>query len=397
MKPLCIIFCNIFLFLKRLFKISTREIIMVIPAIKKIFYRVLIFGLINAFFIANVHSQQSTKFKTVVIDAGHGGKDPGALGKNAKEKDIVLAIALKVGDYVKKYLPDVKVVYTRKKDVFVPLYKRAEIANKIDADLFISIHANYISNPNIQGVETYALGTARSNENLEVAKKENSVIVMEDEYTTKYEGFDPNSAESYILFEYMQSTYVEQSTLMASLLQKQFRERAGRHDRGVKQAGFLVLRNITHPSVLVEVGFLSNKNEEKYLMTSEGQAYIASAIFRAIRDYKKQFDEKSTEVVNHAKKEKPTLKNNIVYRIQIASYRREIKKGSGIYKKYNDVYVFKDDGRYKYTTGSSNDYNEISKLLIQIKKKVPDSFIVAFENNKKIPLSEALQKTNTGK
>lgn len=369
---------------------------MVVAATKKIFYRILILGLINAFFIATVYSQQSTKFKTVVIDAGHGGKDPGALGRNAKEKDVVLAIALKVGEYVKKYLPDVKVIYTRKKDVFVPLYKRAEIANKSDADLFISIHANYISNPNIRGVETYALGPARSNENLEVAKKENSVIVMEDEYTTKYEGFDPNSAESYILFEYMQSTYVEQSTLMASLLQKQFRERAGRHDRGVKQAGFLVLRNITHPSVLVEVGFLSNSNEEKYLMTPNGQAYIASAIFRAIRDYKKQYDEKSTEVVNKVEKKKPSVKNNIVYRIQVASYRREIKKGSGIYKKYNDIYVFNENGRYKYTTGSSHDYNEISKLLTRIKKKVPDSFIVAFENNKKIPLTEAMKKTNPG-
>jgi len=336
--------------------------------------------------------QASTKFNTVVIDAGHGGKDPGALGSSVYEKDVVLAIALKVGDYVKKYLPGVKVIYTRDKDVFIPLYKRAEIANKSDADLFISIHANSISNPNIHGVETYALGPARSNENLDVAKKENSVIVMEDEYTTRYEGFDPNSAESYILFEYMQSTYVEQSTLMASLLQKQFHDRAGRKDRGVKQAGFLVLRNITHPSVLVEVGFLSNKTEEKYLKSEAGQTYIASAIFRAIRDYKKQFDEKSVEVKTgkRTKEQKP----EITYRIQISSTKRLVKKGNGIYKKFKDVYYFKEGNRYKYTTLSSSDYNEISKKLKDIKKKAPGSFIVAFKGDKKIPVSEAVKITN---
>ena len=342
---------------------------------------------------AGAQVQRSTKFNTVVIDAGHGGKDPGALGSSVMEKDVVLAIALKVGKYIKQYLPDVKVIYTRDKDVFIPLYKRADIANKSDADLFISIHANSISDPRIHGVETYALGPARSNENLEVAKKENSVIVMEDEYTTRYEGFDPNSAESYILFEYMQSTYVEQSTLMASLLQKQFHDRAGRKDRGVKQAGFLVLRNITHPSVLVEVGFLSNKAEEKYLKSESGQTYIASAIFRAIRDYKKQYDEKSVEV-KKADKKKIETRPDITYRIQVASYRRKIKEGSGIYKKFKDVYYYKEGNRYKYTTLKSSDYNEISKKLKEIKKKAPGSFIVAFEGDKKIPVSEAVKITN---
>ncbi len=353
---------------------------------------------ISMIFGININGQKknSTKFNTVVIDAGHGGKDPGALGGNIHEKDVVLAIALKVGKYVNEYLPDVKVIYTRDKDEFIPLYKRAEIANKSDADLFISIHANYISDPRIHGVETYALGPARSNENLEVAKKENSVIVMEDEYTTKYEGFDPNSAESYILFEYMQSTYVEQSTLMASLLQKQFHDRAGRKDRGVKQAGFLVLRNITHPSVLVEVGFLSNKAEEKYLMSDKGQTYIASAIFRAIRDYKKQYDEKSTEVKT-AKKEKVEKKPDITYRIQVASYRHMIKKGSGIYKKFKDIYFYKEGNRYKYTTLSSSDYFDITNKLRQVQKKAPGSFIVAFEGDKKIPVSDAIKITNTEK
>ncbi len=364
--------------------------------IKKASVKIFFIILLSAAFTIVAKAQKSTKFKTVVIDAGHGGKDPGASGKVAKEKDVVLAIALKVGNYVEDYLPDVKVIYTRKKDVFIPLYKRAEIANKNEADLFISIHANSISDNKIEGAETFALGPARSDENLDVAKKENSVIVMEDEYTTKYEGFDPNSTESYILFEYMQSTYVEQSTLMASIVQKQFKERAGRKDRGVKQAGFLVLRNVTHPSVLVEVGFLSNKTEEKYLTTSNGQTYIASAIFRAIRDYKKQFDEKSTEVKTSATKRKPKVENNIIFRIQIASYRREIRKGAGVYKKFDNIYVFKENGRYKYTTGSSSNYDEIYEKLKEIKKKVPGSFIVSFDKNKKIPLSDAKKKVNAG-
>ncbi|NPA36868.1 MAG: N-acetylmuramoyl-L-alanine amidase [Chlorobi bacterium] len=356
----------------------------------------LVFLFVSIFLAGTIYAQESTKFRTVVIDAGHGGKDPGALGKSAREKDVVLAIALKVGNYIEKYLPDVKVIYTRKTDTFIPLYKRAEIANKNDADLFISIHANYISNPKIQGVETFALGPARSDENLEVAKKENSVIVMEDAYTTKYEGFDPNSAESYILFEYMQSTYLEQSTLMASLIQKQFKERAGRRDRGVKQAGFLVLRNITHPSVLVEVGFLSNRAEERYLTSSTGQTYIASAIFRAVRDFKKQYDDKNAgENVTQKKDVKNDVKSNdVVYRIQVASFKREIKKGAGIYKKFSDIYVFRDGGRYKYATGEANDYNEIQKQLEKVKKKVPGCFIVAFEKGKKIPVSEAKRITN---
>ena len=212
---------------------------------------------------------------------------------------------------------------------------------------------------------------------------------MEDEYTTTYEGFDPNSTESYILFEYVQSTYLEQSTFMASLVQKQFKERAGRKDRGVKQAGFLVLRNVTHPSVLVEVGFLSNRTEEKYLTTSNGQTYIASAIFRAIRDYAKQFDEKSTVVKSSASVKMPKIEKSIVFRIQVASYRREVKKGAGIYKKFDDVFVYKENGRYKYTTAASSDYDEISKKLVEIKKKVHGSFIVSFDGNNKIPLSEA--------
>lgn len=188
--------------------------------------------------LSPLYGQHALKLKTVVIDPGHGGKDPGAVGKLAKEKDVVLAISLKLGNYIEKYLPDVKVIYTRKTDVFVPLNERAEIANANNADLFLSIHANYIANPRIYGTETFVLGLHRSEEHLEVAKKENSVIVMEEDYTTKYEGFDPNVPESYIIFELMQNVYLDQSIQVASLVQNQFHQRVGRKDRGVKQAGF---------------------------------------------------------------------------------------------------------------------------------------------------------------
>ncbi|MFW6222671.1 MAG: N-acetylmuramoyl-L-alanine amidase family protein, partial [Bacteroidota bacterium] len=195
------------------------------------------------------------KLNVVVIDPGHGGKDPGASGKYSKEKDIVLQVSKKLGHYIQKYMDDVKVIYTRDKDVFVPLHERADIANKNNADLFISIHANAISTSSVYGVETFAMGLHKSESNLEVAKKENKVIELEDNYEEEYEGFDPSSAESYIIFSLMQNTYLSQSLEFASYVQNQFRERVNRNDRGVKQAGFLVLWRTNMPSILVELGF----------------------------------------------------------------------------------------------------------------------------------------------
>jgi N-acetylmuramoyl-L-alanine amidase len=192
------------------------------------------------------------KIHTVVVDPGHGGKDPGTVGKQTKEKEIVLGIALKLGKYIEDNMSDVKVIYTRKTDVFVPLHERAEIANKNDADIFISIHANADPKWKAEGTETYAMGLHKSEDNLEVAKLENSVILMEEDYTTNYENFDPNSAESYIAISLLQNIHLEQSLEFASYIQNQFRERAKRKDRGVKQAGFLVLWQTTMPSVLVE-------------------------------------------------------------------------------------------------------------------------------------------------
>ncbi len=227
---------------------------------------------------------------TVVIDPGHGGRDPGAVGRNVKEKDLTLAIALQLGQYIKESMPDVKVIYTREKDEFVELFRRAQIANENNADLFISIHCNSSRSTSAYGTETFVMGLHRSQANLEVARKENASILYEEDYMDTYDGFDPHSPEANIIFSLYQNAYLDQSLSVASLIQDQFRERAQRVDRGVKQAGFLVLYQITMPGILVEAGFLSNPREEQYLMSETGQAHIASAIFRAFRDYKEQQD-----------------------------------------------------------------------------------------------------------
>ncbi len=223
--------------------------------------------------------------KTIVIDPGHGGKDPGAIGKKSKEKDITLAIALKTGNYIKKNIKGVKVIYTRTKDEFVPLYKRAEIANKNNADLFISIHVNSAPNKKAYGTETYIMGLHKSEDNLQVAIKENSAALLEDNYKQNYEGIDPKSPETYIIMTLYQNAYRDYSLKFARFVQDQFRLRAKRRDLGVKQAGFLVLWKTTMPAVLIEVGFISNPKEELYLNTDYGQSIIASAIYRAVKDY----------------------------------------------------------------------------------------------------------------
>ncbi len=250
-----------------------------------------LFLLCGSFKETNVN-KSAYQVKKIVIDAGHGGKDSGTVGKNCFEKDVVLSIALKLGEIIKENLKDVEVIYTRDDDTFVPLNKRAEIANKNDADLFISIHAN--SEPkghhSAFGTETYVMGEHTSDRNLEIAKKENSVILMEENYEEKYEGFDPNSPESYILFSLYQSAYVYNSLKLAEYIEDQFKNRVKRNSRGVKRAGFIVLWKTTMPSVLTEVGYLSNPKEENYLTDPLSQVYIASGIFRAIRDYKEEIE-----------------------------------------------------------------------------------------------------------
>ncbi len=235
--------------------------------------------------------------KVVVIDAGHGGKHPGTMSKNTKEKDITLQVALKVGAIIEQNIKDVKVVYTRKTDVFIGLDERAKIANDLNADAFISIHANSLPanvsqerRNQIYGTETYVMGLHVSNANFEVAKRENSVILLEENYEEKYAGFDPNSPESYILFSLEQSAHLEASLSLASKIENQFGTRAGRKSRGVKQAGFIVLYKTAMPSVLVEIGYLSNQKEEKDLNDELVQDYIASAIYRAFKEYKEEVE-----------------------------------------------------------------------------------------------------------
>ena len=230
----------------------------------------------------------SAQAYTLVIDAGHGGKDPGAIGRTRQEKNINLAVALAFGKLVEQNCPDVKVVYTRKTDVFVELDERANIANRNKADLFVSIHVNSTAAKNgPQGTETYTLGMHRAADNLEVAKRENSVITLESNYEQKYEGFDPKSSESYIIFELMQDKNMEQSVNFAKLVQQQFKSTAGRVNKGVYQAGFLVLRATSMPSALIELGYINNANEETYLCSAAGQSALAKSIYNAFKAYKK--------------------------------------------------------------------------------------------------------------
>ncbi len=233
---------------------------------------------------------QDYKVDIVVIDAGHGGKDPGTHGKKAKEKDIALSIALELGATIKTYLPDVKVIYTRDDDTFIPLDKRAEIANKNGADLFISVHCNASPSSWVRGTETWVMGLHKTADNLKVAMRENSVIDLEEGAASKYGGFDPNSPESYILFSLYQNAYLNNSVALAEKVEKQFKERAGRKSLGVKSAGFLVLWKTSMPSILVETGYLSNVKEESELRNKLVQSYIASGIFRAFRDYKSEIE-----------------------------------------------------------------------------------------------------------
>lgn len=237
-------------------------------------------------YISFLLSAQAKSF-TVVIDAGHGGKDPGAVGATLKEKDINLRVALALGKLLEKNMNDAKVVYTRKTDVFVELNERAAIANRNKADLFISIHTNASAgNKTVSGTESYTLGMHRANSNLEVAKRENSAIMLEKGYKEKYEGFDPKSSESYIIFELMQDQYMKQSVGLAGKIQKQFANTAKRNNRGVQQAGFLVLRATSMPSVLVELGYITTPSEEKYLATQEATDKLSQSIYNAIKQYR---------------------------------------------------------------------------------------------------------------
>ncbi len=343
----------------------------------------------------------------VVIDAGHGGHDPGAIGKISKEKNINLNVALKVGNLIKRNCDDVKVVYTRSKDVFIPLDRRAEIANNAKADLFISIHTNALANNRTaKGASTWTLGLAKSDANLEVAKRENSVILYESDYKTRYAGFNPNSAESYIIFEFMQDKYMEQSVHLASLMQKQFRQTCKRADRGVHQAGFLVLKASAMPSILIELGFISTPEEERYLNSEEGSATMAEGIYRAFLNYKREHElrltgagktiipseqeENTTPQIVPIVAESATNDSEITFKIQILTSSRPLTQNDKRLKGLKDVDYYKEGGIYKYTYGASTDYNKVLRTKRTITARFKDAFIIAFRNGEKMNVSEAI-------
>jgi len=356
----------------------------------------------------------------VVIDPGHGGKDFGANVGEAKEKDIVLDLALRLGQSIKTNYPEIKVIYTRTKDVFIPLYDRANLANKNKADLFISIHVNGTDNSSAQGTETFVLGEHRSKDNFEVVKKENSVILLEDDYKTTYEGFDPNSSESYIMFANTQSEYLDQSIMLASAVQDQFREYAKRFDRSVKQAGFLVLRQAAMPSVLIEVGFISHPNERSYMLSETGKSTLSSSIFKAFKEYKRKIEDKSSFAVHAETSGSPNAKteskkeiseptetlnqtavpekvmgtetNNIYFSIQIAASAKKIDTSPSNFKGEKNVFRIDSEDVTRYYSGKYKNYNDAVNEKKRIEKKYPQAFIVAFESNELISVKKALGK-----
>ncbi len=347
-----------------------------------------------------IYAQKGSKIKTVVIDAGHGGKDPGAVGKYSKEKDIALAVALKTGGYIKQYFPDVKVIYTRSTDKFVPLHKRGDIANNSNADLFISIHCNANNSSKIFGAETYVLGVEekRTKQNMEVAMKENAAILLEDDAAIKYDDFNPNSTEAMIGLTLFQGENLDMSLNLAQKIQKQFTERVGRKDRSVYQAGFLVLWKTAMPSVLVELGYLSNPTEEKFLRSKEGQVFMASAIYRAFKEYKIEFEKENVELKYEQSNENPTTinsitpskKSDIEYRIQFYASPRQLKLSNFRFKGLDNLSYYESDGMYKYTSGNFSSLNEATDQQKEVRAAgFSDAFIVAFYEDKRISISEA--------
>jgi N-acetylmuramoyl-L-alanine amidase len=342
----------------------------------------------------------------IVIDAGHGGRDPGALGSASREKDITLAIALKTGEYIEQNIKNVTVIYTRKSDITVDLMDRPKIANKANADLFISIHANYAKQKNVKGTETFIMGLTKDEQNLEVAMKENEVILMENDYSTKYEGFDPKSPESYVMFSLMQNIFQRQSTDLASKIQTEYTEKVNRSDRGVKQAGFWVLFMTTMPSVLTETGFITNPAEEKYLSSKEGQDFLASGIYRACRAYISEIDSKSitltgktpdNETVETKAAPVSLPSGEIVFMIQIATSatKNEIKPEN--FNGLTDVSEIISQDRFKYASGSFSDYSAAVKYRKKLETIYPDAFVIAVKENKILPLQQALDEKKKNK
>ena len=336
----------------------------------------------------------------VVMDAGHGGADSGNIGNGYLEKNIALKVTLKVGEALEK-IPNVKVIYTRKTDVFVPLHKRATIANKADADLFVSIHCN-AHGSQASGTETWVLGERNTAKNFEVAKRENQVIFLEDNYKENYAGFDPSSPESTIAIGIEQEVYVEQSIILARKIENNFIKKAQRKSRGLKQESLLVIRNTYMPSVLVELGFLTNNGEGAYLNTTAGQSKMATAIKDAIFEYKKELD---LNIGSHidgivdqgvsTETQTPLVFEDVIFKIQIAASSKALESKSYNFKGLSEISRQKSGNIYKYYSGNTSDYNEAKQLQDKAKSNgYKDAFIVAFKDGHKINVAEALKSAS---
>lgn len=393
---------------------------------------------------------------TVTIDAGHGGKDPGAIGSFAQEKNINLSVALKLGKLIQENCPDVRVVYTRKTDIFIPLEERAMIANNAHSNLFICIHTNSSPNPHVTGAETYALGLAKTKANMDVARRENSVILLENNYKEKYQGFNPNSIDSYIMFEYMQDKYIDRSIQFASDVENELTANANRSNRGVRQAGFWVLHQTSMPAVLIELGYITNEKEETYLTSNKGQNHLAESIFKAFLEFKHEYDRKTnnhfaasteesapsvvadtsndndtasqsqtikvdtvkpqkeikqepTQAPKHeAPAQKPVATPQVthsqtlvsqerktqdapIFKIQFLLSSKKLSLNNAQFRHLHNVSFYQEDHWYKYTAGDTSNYRQIIVEHQKIKKLFPTAFVIAFLNDHKIPLEEAIR------
>lgn len=373
--------------------------------------------IIFLFFSLNIFSQSSRNF-VIILDAGHGGKDPGNSYNGFVEKEIALQTTLKVERYLQRD-SDIKVIYTRKKDVFIELRERPKVANSIDANLFISIHCNSVSNPTPYGTETFVMGLARSNTNFEIAKNENSVILLEKNYKKSYNGFDPNKPETLIGLKIMQEEYLNRSISLASKIEKNFTHKLNRKSRGIKQTPLWVLDAAYMPSVLIELGFLSNKEEGIFLNSEAGQDQMAEAIATAIISYKKQYfemepneplaerstknqkrdtssilkDKSSVKMVSGQKKSASKDSSGVVFKVQIATSKKNIKLVPVNFKGLKNVSLSTEKGIfYKYNYSSTSDYVEAKRNLEVAKSKgFPSAYLVAFKNGEKISIQEAVK------
>lgn len=337
-------------------------------------------------------AQKGEKIQTIVIDAGHGGKDTGALGKVTTEKALNLAVALKFGRFIKENLPDVKVIYTRDKDKFVELSERAAIANRNNADVFISIHCNSTEgSTSAHGAETFVMGESKNEANLKIAKKENAAILLEDN-TDAYDNFDPNSTEAYILFSLSQSLYQSQSLNLADKVQKQFANKVGRHDRGVQQAGFLVLWKTSMPSILVELGFINNAKEEQFLNSEKGQNQMALALYRAFEEYKREFETENHTSGQPVVSEKPASSNvgNTYFSVQFASRDKKVASTNKAFSGVKEVDVYEYNGAFRYVSGKFTSKDAATKRQNELRSLgYKDAFVVAFVNGERGTIKQA--------